>query len=107
MLDLAGAAALAGANDDDLEAIATALATRAREQFGASAGMTALAAIGDQPEPATGRYQGTLVLATDLAGRVATRRHGFASTRADLRRRAILLGAEFLRLELLGDERRS
>ena len=106
MLDVAEAAALVGA-DDDLEAIATTLVSRARDQFGASAGMTALAAIGDRPEPATGRYQGTLVLAADLAGRVATRCHGFASTRADLRRRAILLGAEFLRLELLGDERRS
>ena len=106
VLDVAGAAALAGAADGDLEAIATALATRAREQFGASAGMTALAAIGDRPESATGRYQGSLVLAADLGGRVATKRHEFTSTRADLRRRAILWGAEFLRLELLraGDD---
>ena len=56
------------------------------------------------PDPATGRYTGTLIIATDLDGRVATKRHEYASTAADLRRRAILWGAEFLRLELLKNE---
>ncbi|MGN6701139.1 MAG: hypothetical protein ACTHMR_23515, partial [Thermomicrobiales bacterium] len=49
----------------------------------------------------TGRHKAVIVLATDLAGQTATKRHEFASSRADLRRRAILWGAEFLRSELL------
>jgi hypothetical protein len=101
VLDLDEAAALVGGDAGDLEALATALATRVRRELGAGAGMTALARIDAAADPATGRHQGSLVLATDLDGRAATRRHEFGSTRADLRRRAILWGAEFLRLELL------
>ena len=93
------AATLAGA--DDAEALATALAGRVRDALGAGAGMTALARIDPEPDPATGRHKGRLVLATDLNGRTAARAHEFTSTRADLRRRAILWGAEFLRLGLL------
>lgn len=101
VLHLDDAAALVGIGMDDLEGLATAVAGKVREEMAASAGMTALAQLSDQPDPATGRYRGTLVIATDLGGRTATKRHEFASTAADLRRRAILWGAEFLRLELL------
>jgi nicotinamide-nucleotide amidase len=104
VLHLEDAAALVGIGLDDLEGLATAVAGKVRAEMGASAGMTALAQLSDQPDPATGRYRGTLVIATDLAGRTATKRHEFASTAADLRRRAILWGAEFLRLELLKNE---
>jgi nicotinamide-nucleotide amidase len=104
VLHLEDAAALVGIGLDDLEGLATAVAGKVRAEMGASAGMTALAQLSDQPDPATGRYRGTLVIATDLAGRAATKRHEFASTAADLRRRAILWGAEFLRLELLKNE---
>jgi hypothetical protein len=60
----------------------------------------ALARLGDF-DPATGRYQGTLIIAVDVNGRPAIKRHDYASTAADLRRRAILWGAEFLRVEML------
>ncbi len=101
VLGLDGAVALAGHDRDALEEVATVLAGRVREALGAGAGMTALAEIEPAPDPATGRHAGTLVLASDIAGRQAARRHQFTSTRADLRRRAILWGAEFLRLQLL------
>lgn len=97
-LGIAEAAALAA---DDLEGLAIALAGRVRAALGASAGMTALARLSEQPDPATGRYTGTLIVAIDLNGQIGTKRHDYASTAADLRRRTILLGAEFLRLELL------
>lgn len=103
VLNLDDAAALVGVGLDDLEGLALAMATRVRGALGAGAGMSALAQLSDQPDPATGRYRGTLIIATDLGGRTATKRHEFASTAADLRRRAILWGAEFLRLELLKD----
>jgi nicotinamide-nucleotide amidase len=101
VLGLDDAVALAGSSLDALEEVATILAGRVRDALGAGAGMTALAQISPTPDPATGRHAGSLVLATDLEGRQATRRHEFTSTRADLRRRAILWGAEFLRLQLL------
>jgi len=63
--------------------------------------MATLANLSAQPDPATGRYTATMIIATDLNGTVGTSRHEYASTAADLRRRTILLGAEFLRLELL------
>ncbi len=100
-LGIAEAAALAELAMDDLAGLAIALAGRVREALGANAGMTVLANLSAQPDPATGRYTATMVIATDLNGTVATGRHEYASTAADLRRRTILLGAEFLRLELL------
>ncbi len=100
VLGLDAAAALAGVGRDDPEALARALAGRVRAELGAGAGMAALALLGGEPDP-TGRYQAQLVLASDLAGRTAARRHEFTSVPADLRRRAILWGAEFLRAELL------
>ncbi len=101
VLGLEDAVALAGSSLDALEEVATILAGRVRDALGAGVGMTALAQISPTPDPATGRHAGGLVLATDIEGRQATRRHEFTSTRADLRRRAILWGAEFLRLQLL------
>ena len=101
VLGLEDAVALAGSSLDALEEVATILAGRVRDALGAGVGMTALAQISPTPDPATGRHVGGLVLATDIEGRQATRRHEFTSTRADLRRRAILWGAEFLRLQLL------
>ncbi|MFN8537541.1 MAG: hypothetical protein U0232_08710 [Thermomicrobiales bacterium] len=71
-----------------------------RDVLAAGAGMVTLARLGDF-DLATGRYKGTLIIATDVNGRTAIKRHDYASTAADLRRRAILWGAEFLRLELL------
>lgn len=100
-LGIAEAAALVGMAADDLEGLATALAGRVREALGANAGMATLANLSAQPDPATGRYTATMIIATDLNGTVGTSRHEYASTAADLRRRTILLGAEFLRLELL------
>ena len=100
VLSLADAAEIVGQSADDPEALAVAFAGRVREVFTAGVGMATLAKLGDF-DPATGRYQGTLVIAVDRQGRAATRRHDYASTAADLRRRAILWGAEFLRLELL------
>ncbi len=104
VLGLAEAAQLVDTAADDLERLATALASKVRADLGAGAGMTALAQLSDLPDPATGRHTGTLIIAVDLGGRVATKRHEYASTAADLRRRAILWGAEFLRLELLKSE---
>jgi len=104
VLDLAEAARVAETTGDDLESLATALASKVRAELGAGAGMVTLAKLSDMPDPATGRYTGTLIIATDLGGRMATKRHEYASTAADLRRRAILWGAEFLRLELLKNE---
>jgi nicotinamide-nucleotide amidase len=101
VLGIAEAAMLAGVAADDLEGLATTLAGRVRAALGANAGMTALADLSAQPDPATGRYTATMIIATDLDGTVATSRHEYASTAADLRRRTILLGAEFLRLQLL------
>ncbi len=101
VLNIEDAVTLADGATDDPEALATALAGRVRDALGAGAGMTSLARIDPEPDPATGRHKGRLVLAADLNGRAATRAHEFTSTRADLRRRAILWGAEFLRLELL------
>lgn len=101
VLHLADALDLVGGDTGDLEAVALNVAGRARAALGANAGMTALAKLSDAPDPATGRHQGTLIIATDLDGQTATKRHEFASSAADLRRRAILWGAEFLRLELL------
>jgi hypothetical protein len=80
--------------------VAATLATRVRDVLAAGVGMVALARLGDF-DPATGRYQGTLIIAVDVNGRSAIKRHDYASTAADLRRRAILWGAEFLRVELL------
>lgn len=100
-LGIPEAATLAGVAADDLAGLAVALAGRVRAALGASAGMTALAHLSAQPDAATGRYTGTLIIATDLNGQVAMKCHEYASTAADLRRRTILLGAEFLRLELL------
>ncbi|HEX5503049.1 MAG TPA: CinA family nicotinamide mononucleotide deamidase-related protein [Thermomicrobiales bacterium] len=100
VLDLAGAAALVGGAADDLAALAVLLATRARADLGADAGMTVLAQIADAPEPGTTRHRGVLALATDLAGRTASERREYTSSPAELRRRAILWGAEFLRREL-------
>jgi len=100
-LGIAEAAALVGMAADDLEGLATALAGRVREALGANAGMSTLANLSAQPDPATGRYTATMIIATDLNGTVGTSRHEYTSTAADLRRRTILLGAEFLRLELL------
>ena len=104
VLGLAEAAQLVDTAADDLERLATALASKVRADLGAGAGMTALAQLSDLPDPASGRHTGTLIIAVDLGGRVATKRHEYASTAADLRRRAILWGAEFLRLELLKSE---
>ena len=101
VLHLADALDLVGGDGADLEGVALSVAGRARAALGANAGMAALAKLSDAPDPATGRYQGTLIIATDLNGQTGTKRHEFASTAADLRRRAILWGAEFLRLELL------
>ncbi len=101
VLSVAEAATLVGAESSDLEALAAAVASNVRTAFQAGAGMAALADLSPQPDPTTGRHTGTLIIATDLNGQTATKRHEFASTAADLRRRAILWGAEFLRLELL------
>lgn len=101
VLGLDEAARLVGGDLADLEGVASALATKVKVALGAGAGMVALAHLSEMPDPATGRYTGTLIIATDLGGQVATKRHEYASTAADLRRRAILWGAEFLRLELL------
>lgn len=100
VLGLADAAALVGGSAAEPEALAVALAARVRENFAVGVGMVTLASLGDF-DPATGRYQGTLVIVVDIEGRSATKRHDYASSAADLRRRAILWGAEFLRLELL------
>ncbi|MGN6700697.1 MAG: CinA family nicotinamide mononucleotide deamidase-related protein [Thermomicrobiales bacterium] len=100
VLGLEEAAALVGQSADEPEALATALASRVREELGAGGAMTALARLSPEADP-TGRHKAVIVLATDLAGQTATKRHEFASSRADLRRRAILWGAEFLRSELL------
>ncbi len=100
VLGLADAAALVGGSAAEPEALAVALAARVRENFAAGVGMVTLASLGDF-DPATGRYKGTLVIVVDIEGRSATKRHDYASSAADLRRRAILWGAEFLRLELL------
>jgi nicotinamide-nucleotide amidase len=100
VLGLDDAATLVGISPDEPEAVATALATRIRDVFVAGVGMVTLARLGDF-DPATGRYKGTLIIAADVQGRIAIKRHDYASTAADLRRRAILWGAEFLRLELL------
>lgn len=100
VLGLEDATALVDIAPDDLEGVATALAARVRDVLAAGVGMVALARLGDF-DPATGRYKGTLIIAVDVQGRAAIKRHDYASTAADLRRRAILWGAEFLRLELL------
>ena len=100
VLSLEDAADLVGQSSDEPEALAVALAGRVRDVLAAGVGMAALAKLGDF-DPATGRYKGALVIAVDVQGRAATKRHDYASTAADLRRRAILWGAEFLRLELL------
>lgn len=100
VLGLDDAAALVGGSPDEPEVLAVALASRVRADLAAGVGMATLARLGDL-DPATGRYPGTLVIAADVAGRTAFKRHDYASTAADLRRRAILWGAEFLRLELL------
>lgn len=104
ILGLAEAARVADTAEDDLEGLAIAVASKVRAELGAGAGMVTLAKLSDMPDPATGRYTGTLIIATDLDGRVATKRQEYASTAADLRRRAILWGAEFLRAELLKSE---
>jgi nicotinamide-nucleotide amidase len=100
VLGLEDAATLVGISPDDLEGVASAVASRIRDVFVAGVGMVTLARLGDF-DPATGRYKGTLIIAADVNGRAALKRHDYASTAADLRRRAILWGAEFLRLELL------
>lgn len=101
VLGLPEAAALVGVAADDPDALARALASRVRAEFAAGVGMVTLADLSAEPDPATGRHTGTLLIGTDVAGRVNTSRHDFASSVADLRRRAILWGAEFLRHELL------
>lgn len=100
VLDPSEAVALTNHAGDDALALARELATRVRSTLRAGAGMTALAEISAEPEPETGRYRGVLALAVDLDGHVATKRQTFSSTRADLRRRAVLWGAEFLHREL-------
>ncbi len=103
VLGLDDAAALVGGSVAEPEALAIALAARVRENFKAGVGMVTLASLSDF-DPATGRYKGTLVIVVDINGQSATKRHDYASSAADLRRRAILWGAEFLRLELLKEQ---
>lgn len=100
VLGLDDAAALVGQSADEPDAVAAALAARVRADLAAGVGMAALAKLGDF-DPATGRYKGVLVIAVDREGHAASKRHEYTSSAADLRRRAILWGAEFLRLELL------
>lgn len=105
VLDLDVARQRTGAEAGDPVALSRQLAARVRAEFAATAGMVVLANISEAAEAGTGRHKGELVCAVNLGGHAATRVDRFASTRADLRRRVVLWGAEFLRGELLREER--
>lgn len=101
VIDLAAARRLCAGDGGEMTDLAGRLAARLRTEFNAGAGMVVLADIGASAEAGTGRYPAQLVCALDLSGRAHTRVDRFTSTRADLRRRAVLWGLEFLRKELL------
>lgn len=104
VMDLATAGRIAKTDSEELEELGGKLSAQIRADFGATAGMVVLAGIGDSAEPNTGRHRARLVCAVDIGGRVTTRVNRFSSTPPDLRRRAVMWGAEFLRRQLLLDQ---
>jgi nicotinamide-nucleotide amidase len=75
---------------------AALLASKARDIFGATVGLGITIAPASEPG-----QPGTIFYAIDVRGRMTEEERRFRATPAELRRRAALFGAEFLRTQLL------
>jgi len=98
--DLEGATAFSGsesAGDAGGEAAARALATAARQMFGASVGLGVSVNVTQGSE----RYGG-VSCAVDMDGTVTAMTRAYRTLPADIRRRAALWAVEYLRTALLG-----
>jgi nicotinamide-nucleotide amidase len=74
---------------------AALLATKARDIFGAAVGLGITLSLSKGSEP------GTIYFAIDVRGRHSEEERRFRSSPAEMRRRAALFGAEFLRAQIL------
>jgi hypothetical protein len=78
---------------------AALLASKARDIFGASVGLGITIAPASEPG-----QLGTIFYAIDVRGQMTEEERRFRATPVELRRRAALFGAEFLRTQLLPAE---